>query len=510
MECVLFSRVSSKSQEETGYSLPVQRKLLQDYAERKDFRIVERFSISESASGKKQRKIFNEMMSYVKKNNVKIICVEKVDRLTRNFQDSLLIDEWLKKDTERQVHFVKQNLVIHQNSKSHEKFQWDIYVVLARHHSNNLSEETKKGLLGKALSGWYPGSRKRGYILMKIEDSKKSIWALDKGEKSEIPFIKKAFELYANTDWSLKKLRQEMLKEGWRFKNGNPIPKSNLAFILNDIFYCGKFKWKEEIYKGKHKPIISEELFQIVQQKLKRKYNSKYRQHNHLFKGMLKCGECGYSITAEIQKGHTYYHCTHFKPCNQRKYIRQKEIEKQILDSFDEITIKDKKLLELISETLRESHAEEITYHNQILTTLNKRYQALQNRLDAIYIDKLDKNIMPEKYSQLEADFRKQQKETREEINKHEKANINYFELGSNLLELSVKAKQIYLNREKVEDKRRLLHLIFSNLILKDGKVDKTYTKPFQIISERVKNEDVLPGLDSNQDGMLQRHQSYR
>jgi len=35
MKTILFARVSSREQEETGYSLPSQKKLLKEYAEKK-------------------------------------------------------------------------------------------------------------------------------------------------------------------------------------------------------------------------------------------------------------------------------------------------------------------------------------------------------------------------------------------------------------------------------------------------------------------------------------------
>ncbi|MEK6839786.1 MAG: recombinase family protein, partial [Nanoarchaeota archaeon] len=60
LKAVLYCRVSSKEQEETGYSLPAQEKLLKDYAERKSFAIAKVFSVAESASGAKQRKVFME------------------------------------------------------------------------------------------------------------------------------------------------------------------------------------------------------------------------------------------------------------------------------------------------------------------------------------------------------------------------------------------------------------------------------------------------------------------
>ncbi|MFH1855330.1 MAG: recombinase family protein, partial [bacterium] len=103
---VLFARVSSREQEDSGYSLPSQEKLLTEYAEKRNFNIAKKFSISESASGRYQRKTFEEMLAYSKKNNIKIIVCEKVDRLTRNLKDAVSVNEWINSNPEHQVHFV--------------------------------------------------------------------------------------------------------------------------------------------------------------------------------------------------------------------------------------------------------------------------------------------------------------------------------------------------------------------------------------------------------------------
>src|SRR3972149_8347365 len=117
MKAVLLCRVSSKEQEETGYALPAQEKLLNEYAVRQNYDLARVFSISESASGRKQREIFNGMMDYINREGVKIVIIEKVDRLTRNFKDAVMVDEWLEEDEQRQVHFVKDSLVLHRNSR---------------------------------------------------------------------------------------------------------------------------------------------------------------------------------------------------------------------------------------------------------------------------------------------------------------------------------------------------------------------------------------------------------
>ena len=97
-KAVMLARVSTKEQEEDGYSLPAQEKLMKDYASREKIRINKTFNIAESASKIKQRYIFREMMKYVGDNDIKILIVEKVDRLTRSFQDMVMIDDWLEED----------------------------------------------------------------------------------------------------------------------------------------------------------------------------------------------------------------------------------------------------------------------------------------------------------------------------------------------------------------------------------------------------------------------------
>jgi DNA invertase Pin-like site-specific DNA recombinase len=191
-KCVIFARVSSREQEETGYSLPAQEKLLKQYTERKGFKIDKIFSISESASGKRQRDIFNEMLDYAKRNRLKIIVCEKVDRLTRNFKDAVMIDEWLEKDDERQVHLVKDTLVLHRNSRSQEKLNWGIRILFAKNYIDNLSEEVKKGQKEKIAQGWLPTKPPFGYRTVGEKGHK--IHVVD---KKTAPIVKRGFELYS-------------------------------------------------------------------------------------------------------------------------------------------------------------------------------------------------------------------------------------------------------------------------------------------------------------------------
>ena len=92
---ILWARVSTKDQAE-GYSLDAQMKLLRDYAQRNNLKVVKEFIVPESATGSQERKRFQEMLNYLNEHkNIKNLVCEKVDRLTRSIRDLPKLDDWL-------------------------------------------------------------------------------------------------------------------------------------------------------------------------------------------------------------------------------------------------------------------------------------------------------------------------------------------------------------------------------------------------------------------------------
>lgn len=478
MKCIIYARVSSREQEETGYSLPSQEKLLKEYSERKDFRVAKKFSISESAKGHYQRTAFNEMIDYARKDNIKIIICEKVDRLTRNLKDAVYVNDWINEDVEREVHFVKENCILNRNSKSNEKFIWNIKVSVAQYYIDNLSEEVKKGQIEKIRQGWLPTKPPLGYKTTGEKGHK--IHIIDE-EKAH--FLRKMFESYATGNYSLKRLVQEMAEWGFRTRGGNKICKGRLAKLVSDPFYCGKIRWNGKIYDGKQEPLVSEDLFNSVQQILKSKTTPKYSKHFYLFKGMIKCPECNGGITWEKQKGTIYGHCN---GCEKKTWVKEPEIEKQILPLFENLQIKSPRLIEWIRTALKESHKEEAEYHFNSLNSLKQRYEQIQKRLDNLYDDKLDEKIDKEFYERKFKQYTEEKDSVLSSIKKHSDSSNKYFELGMNIYDLSQKAPEVY-QKASTEQKRQLIKLVFDNLLLVGDQLNYAYSKPFEVLSEAVK-----------------------
>lgn len=481
---VLYCRVSSKEQEETGYSLPSQEKLLSEYSHKKSFDVVKIFSVAESASGAKQRKVFTEMIEFTSKHDIKNLIVEKVDRLTRNLKEAVFASDWLDEDKERKIHFVKQNLILHKEAKSDEKFRWDMEIVLAKKFISNLSEEVKKGQAEKLRQGWLPTTPPIGYKT--IGEKGHKIHVID---PEVAPFIKRAFEMYASGNYSMEALRQELYKEGFRTRSGKMPAKSVIEKLLNEVFYYGAIMWNGVLYpNGKQEPIVSKELFDKTKEVRQRHIAPAYSKHNFQFKKMMKCGECGGTITAELQKGTVYYHCSHYKECTQKPYTPENEIEEQLLGVFkffENITSEEAEAIKL---KIKEDHSQEIEYKETALRTLNTRYTQLQSRLDILYNDRLDQKITTEAWDKKQAEINEEQSAIQDQISRIKNVETKYFEIWLNILDLAHRAREIYEKRTPLE-RRLLLSHIFSNLTLKDDRVLHTLTKPLEVLAKRVQEK---------------------
>ena len=315
----------------------------------------------------------------------RVLLVEKTDRLYRNLKDWVVLD-----DLDLEIHFVKENVVLSSSSKSAEKFIHGIKVLMAKNYIDNLSEETKKGMLEKAQQGIYPSFAPIGYI--NVECGGKRRIQPDLALSS---FIQKLYEWYATGNYSLLEVAKKAQIEGFAYRSGAKVHKSVIHKILTNPIYSGDFDWAGERYRGTHEPIITKEIFDRVQEVMADKGHHRKRQqkHNWAFQGLVSCGHCGCALTGEIKKGrYVYYHCTGHKGKCPEKYVREEELDQQFTVGLRAIQM-DGEVFEWVVMALKESHGDEKRYHDEMIATLQKQYQKLQDRIDSMYVDKLDGKV---------------------------------------------------------------------------------------------------------------------
>ena len=479
-KCILYARVSTTDQAETGYSLQSQEKLLREYSDRNGFKIEKIFSVSESASGQKRRKMFGEMIILLKKKEIGLIVCEKVDRLTRNMRDAVLIDEWIKEDERREIHFAKESWILSKNSKSADRFMWNMRTSTSQFYTDNLSEEVKKGQKEKIAQGWLPTRPPLGYKTIGERGHKIHIINEDKG-----PLVRRMFNLYSTGNYSINKLSNMMYDLGLRTNGGNKFGKSRLAETLKDPFYYGKIRWNGVIYNGKQEPLIPKNTFDLVQSLLKSKTTPKYSKHLFLFKGLMKCASCNGVITWETHKGIIYGHCNHrYHGCSQKLWLKEKELEKQVLGILDNLQIRNSRIFEWVKKALVESHKDEIEFHSASIKELEQKLETIEKRLDRLYDDKLDDKIDIKIYERKFQQYTGEKEDVVESIKKHTKVDTRYLKLGIDFFELAQKAKEIYASINDIEKKRSLLHLIFKELIIDEGVLNYEFTQAFKLIAQ--------------------------
>ena len=482
-KAIIYARVSSKEQEKEGYSIPAQLKLLNDYAYSNGVLVVKEYVDVETAK-KAGRANFKEMISFLQSHDdVKTVLVEKTDRLYRNFKDYVTLE-----DLDLDIHLVKEGETLNRNSRSHVKFIHGVKLLMAKNYIDNLSEEVKKGMREKVAQGGFPNKAPIGYFNNK-ETRRVEI------DNQKAFYIKEIFELYATGKYSLNILREKCLKDGFvTRKSEKRISKSNLEYLLKNVFYTGHFRWCGDVHKGTHEPIISGELFNKAQEAFKihnKPVKKGIGKKEFAFGNLLKCGHCGLSITAEIKKNkYIYYRCTGFRGKCGQPYVREEDLRRKFGNVVKAIQIGEEKL-EWLREALKMSHLDEKAYHGKKIKELQARYNKFQNRIDQAYVDKLDKKISEDFWLVKTQDWKKDQEDVALRLKAHQNANMNYMWDGLKIMELAEKAYALFMKQDAFEQ-ARLLKIILSNCDLNDGNPCPTYSKPFDLFAENSKKKKWL------------------
>ncbi len=154
----------------------------------------------------------------------------------------------------------------------------------------------------------------------------------------------------AHEKWSGRKIHQ-WLKFELNFKTvGNKnLALANIYRTLQNSFYYGVFEFPKgsgNWYQGKHEPLITKDLFDKVQEQLKR--DSIVRQSKEFaFTKLMTCGLCGSGISAEekykqLKDGTTakyiYYGCGRSKDRHcKNPYLREEDLTDQLIKLMNKV-----------------------------------------------------------------------------------------------------------------------------------------------------------------------------
>ena len=306
MRFFLYARKSTDTEDKQVLSIEAQLIELRALARREELEIVEEFIEKRSAKSP-GRPVFGEMMSRIQRGEAHGIICWKIDRLARNPVDGGQV-QWL----------LQQSVIRHIQTHDRSHYPNDnvlmmsVELGMANEYVRQLAANTARGLRQKARQGIYPGLAPIGYI---NDPRTKTI----RVHKKNAMLVREMFERYAKGA-TLNDLAIFLEKAGVMSKGNRRVHISRISFILQNPFYYGHFRYAGELYDGTHTPLISKSLFD--------KANAVLRGRGRTLAvatdpaplcGLLRCGFCGMSITAEVKEKHqkngnvhhyTYYRCT--------------------------------------------------------------------------------------------------------------------------------------------------------------------------------------------------------
>ncbi len=205
---------------------------------------------------------------------------------------------------------------------------------------------------------------------------------------------------------------------------------------------------------------------------------------------MIACHACGCAVVGEIKKErYVYYHCTGYadkcrgNPAScRRRYVREEVLEAQFTELLGRLKFDDE-VLEWVRDALHASHADERREHEEAIKRHQTEYKRLQDRINAMYVDKLDGIIDTAFFEKMSNQWRAEQNRCLREIEQHQNADKSFMEEGVKLLDLARNAQRLFAKQEPRE-KRRLLNFVLSNCTWEDGEVVATFRQPFDMLAE--------------------------
>jgi len=340
----LYARKSTESDEKQALSIESQIKEMFKIAEKKGLNVVEIKKESHSAKDSGERPIFNQMIKEIKQGKFDGILSWHPDRLSRNAGDLEKIVDLMDSAALREIRTYRQQFT---DSPS-QKFLLMILGSQAKLENDNKSVNVKRGLRAKVEKGLWVGVPPTGYLKDKRRDRKGHLLV----DPKRAPVIRKMFKKVGNEHWTGRDIYDWLKKIDFRTKNNKHLSLSNIYLILKRSFYSGTFEYPKgsgNWYKGQHKPIISEELFNRAQERIHRNNIERSRTKEFAFTKLIKCGLCGSGITADekfktlkdgTKRRYVYYGCTKSKDIHCKcGYIREKDLIKQLLKIIDKVDL---------------------------------------------------------------------------------------------------------------------------------------------------------------------------
>ncbi len=379
-KAILYFRVSTDEQAD-GYSLAHQEERLRSYCDLQGINVVATYREDHSAKTF-ERPEFQKILGFLKKNKgiADLLLFTKWDRFSRNAGDAYGMINILKKlQMEPQAIEQPLDLTIPEN-----KMMLAFYLAAPEVENDRRALNTLVGMRRARKEGRWLGQAPKGYKNGRDELNKPLLIP----DERFAPIVAWAFEQMALGISDIDTVRKQVNEKGL------PVGRSQFWNLIHNMVYCGRVEisaYKDEsahYVKGIHKPLITEAIFDEVQDILHgRKRVTKVRStkdENLPLRSFVVCKSCGRPITGSGANGnggkYYYYHCQTATVCKER--YRADVAHESFAELLKSISAK-KEILELyyhiMSDFFRKNGSDKTKQTKEIQAQIDKLKQRIQN-----------------------------------------------------------------------------------------------------------------------------------
>ena len=300
-----------------------------------------------TATKRDRRDALASLLRDIERQPVDYVIVYRLDRLARNTVDDVNLTREIEALGARLVSVMEQ----FDDSSPQGWLMHRMFAMLAEFEVKQSGQRVAMGMQKKAELGGTPNKPPIGYLGIREQNPMVSGGrgiARVVIDPERAPHVKWAFERYAEDDWSISRLVDELDEIGLRSKPHRrnalprPLKKSEVGKMLRNRYYLGRVIYKGMEYDGEHEPLVEPDLFAKVQDLLtsRNQSGSRYRVHNHYLKGSVVCARCRgrfYEMNVTNRHGSTYpyFVCRgrQQRSCTMR-YLRCEQVEDKVHELY--------------------------------------------------------------------------------------------------------------------------------------------------------------------------------
>lgn len=263
---------------------------------------------------------FQRMVQDIEKGNINCIITKDLSRLSRNsFEANYYIEMYF---LERNVRYISVLDNVDTGTKSSNNDMIQFKTLINDWYSKDISRKIKSSIWARKEKGMFMASiAPYGYKKSKVDKHKLVV------NKQEARIVKRIFNEYSkgkSIEEIVKQLQEDNIPSPNNNANNGDIRykwrEETIRRILNNKIYLGHIEYGKRInlsYKSKkvkyipqeewkiaynmHEAIITEELFNKVQEKREINKTIKRKKHKWELNGLVKCKECGAKMILKVE-----------------------------------------------------------------------------------------------------------------------------------------------------------------------------------------------------------------